>query len=78
MAKENTTQTNDAPVASNKKQVPAVFKTIGSLVEVVARFLAAYLLMNNFTHIVAVAVAWYMLISASIIFVAVFHKAFKN
>lgn len=61
-----------------KKEVPATIKTIVSLVEVVARFLTAYLLMNNFDHIVAVAVAWYMLVTAAMIFVAVFHKAFKN
>jgi divalent metal cation (Fe/Co/Zn/Cd) transporter len=61
-----------------KKEVPATVKTIVSLVEVVARFLTAYLLMNNFDHIVAVAVAWYMLVTAAIMFVAVFHKAFKN
>lgn len=61
-----------------KKEVPATVKTIVSLVEVVARFLTAYLLMNNFDHIIAVAVAWYMLVTAAMIFVAVFHKAFKN
>lgn len=61
-----------------KKEVPATVKTIVSLVEVVARFLTAYLLMNNFDHIVAVAVAWYMLVTAAVMFVAVFHKAFKN
>lgn len=74
MAKNNKTTSEDAP----KKSVPALIKTIGSLVEVVARFLTAYLLLNNFTNIVATAVAWYMLVTAAIIFVAVFHKAFKN
>lgn len=63
---------------SNKKSFPSTLKTIGALVEVVARFLAAYLLLNNFDHIVAVAVGWYMLVTAAIAFVAVFHKAFKN
>lgn len=63
---------------NGKKTVPATLKTIVSLVEVVARFLAAYLLLNNFDHVVAVAVGWYMLITAAMMFVAVFHKAFKN
>lgn len=74
----NKTQIDDAEVASTKKQVPAPIKTIGSLVEVVARFLAAYLILNNFKNIVAVVAGWYMLTTAAIIFVAVFHKAFKN
>jgi uncharacterized membrane protein YbhN (UPF0104 family) len=78
MANNNKTQKEDAPVASQKKQVPAIIKTIVSLVEVVARFLTAYLLLNNFDHIVAVVVAYYMLITAAGMFVAVFHKAFKN
>ena len=74
MANNNKTQKDGA----QKKSVPATIKTIVSLVEVVARFLTAYLLLNNFTHIIAVAVAWYMLITAALMFVAVFHKAFKN
>jgi len=61
-----------------KKQVPHTVKTVVTLVEVVARFLTAYLLLNNFTHIVAVAVAWYMLITAVMAFVALVHKASKN
>lgn len=61
-----------------KKQVPAVIKTVVSLAEVVARFLAAYLILNNFSHVVATAVGVYMVVTASIIFVAVFHKAFKT
>jgi hypothetical protein len=72
------TQNNKTQKDSGKKTVPATVKTIVSLVEVVARFLTAYLLLNNFNHIVAVAVAWYMLITAALMFVAVFHKAFKN
>lgn len=70
--------TNNTKKESNKKSFPSTLKTIGALVEVVARFLAAYLLLNNFDHIVAVAVGWYMLVTAAIAFVAVFHKAFKN
>lgn len=60
------------------QKVPATMKTIVTLVEVVARFLAAYLLLNNFDHIVAVAVGWYMLITAAMAFVALVHKASKN
>ena len=73
-----TQSTKNTKDAKSKKQVPATLKTVVSLVEVVARFLAAYLLLNNFDHIVAVAVGWYMLVTAAIAFVAVFHKAFKN
>ena len=74
MANNNKTQKE----GKQKKQVPATLKSVVSLVEVVARFLAAYLLLNNFDHIVAVAIGWYMLITAAMMFVAVFHKAFKN
>lgn len=74
MAKNNKTNKDDA----KKRQVPHTLKTVVSLVEVVARFLAAYLLLNNFDHIVAVAAGWYFLITAAMMFVAVFHKAFKN
>lgn len=74
MANNNKTNKKGA----QKRQVPATLKTVTSLGEVVARFLAAYLLLNNFDHVVAVAVGWYMLITAAMIFVAVFHKAFKN
>ncbi len=73
-----TQSTKNTKDAKSKKQVPATLKTVVSLVEVVARFLAAYLLLNNFDHIVAVAAGWYMLITAAMMFVAVFHKAFKN
>lgn len=70
MAKNNKT--------NKQKKVPHTIKTFVSLVEVVARFLAAYLILNNFEHIVAVVVGWYFLVTASMIFVAVFHKAFKK
>lgn len=62
----------------NKKesrQVPHTVKTVVTLIEVVARFLAAYLLLNNFDHIVAVAAAWYFLITAVMAFVVLVHKA---
>lgn len=71
----STKNTNDVKA---KKEVPATIKTIVSLVEVVARFLTAYLLLNNFDHIVAIAIGWYMLISAAMMFVTVFHKAFTK
>jgi len=61
-----------------KREVPATIKTIVSLTEVVARFLAAYLILNNFDHVVATAVGIYMVVTASMIFVGVFHKAFKK
>lgn len=63
---------------TNKREVPAVIKTVVSLSEVVARFIAAYLILNNFDHVVATGVGVYMVVTASIIFVGVFHKAFKN
>lgn len=72
-----TKNTNTTTVKA-KREVPALVKTASTLVEVVARFLAAYLLLNNFDHIVAVAVGYYMLLTAALIFVTVFHKAFKN
>lgn len=68
-------------VSKNTKEgrtVPHTVKTIVTLGEVVARFLAAYLIMNNFDHIVAVAVAWYFLITAVLAFVLLVHKASKN
>lgn len=61
-----------------KKQVPGMVKTIVALAEVAARFVAAYLILNNFDNQVAVAAGLYMVVTASIIFVAVFHKAFKK
>lgn len=60
------------------KQLPHTIKTIVTIGEVMARFLAAYLLMNNFDHVVAVAVAWYFLITAVLAFVVLVHKASKN
>lgn len=73
MANNNKTQ-NEAP----KKEVPATIKTIASLVEVVARLLAAYLVLDNFTNMVAIAAGWYFLISAVVVIVLVFVKAFKK
>lgn len=72
MAKENKTQTVEG------KKVPHTVKTVVTVAEVVARFLAAYLLFSNFDHIVAVAIAWYFLITAVLAFVVLIHKASKN
>ena len=72
------TKTNNDESKTFVQKVPATIKTIVTLVEVVARFLAAYLLLNNFDHIIAVAVGWYMLITAAMAFVALVHKASKN
>lgn len=66
MAKEN---------KKESRQVPHTVKTVVTIGEVVARFLAAYLLLNNFEHIVAVAAAWYFLITAVMAFVVLVHKA---
>jgi hypothetical protein len=77
MTKKSTTPTTDA-AASKTRTMPATLKTVVTLVEVVARFLAAYLLLNNFDHIVAVAAGWYFLITAAMAFVALVHKASKN
>ena len=60
------------------QKVPHTVKTVVTVGEVVARFLAAYLLLNNFDHIVAVAAGWYFLITAAMAFVALVHKASKN
>lgn len=73
MANNKTTNNEET-----KKQVPATVKTIASLVEVVARLLAAYLVLDNFTNVVALAAGWYFLISAVIVIVMVFVKAFKK
>lgn len=69
---------NKTTNSENKRTVPHQLKTAGSLVEVVARSLTAYLLLDNFTNIVAIAVGWYMLVTAAIIVVMVFAKAFSN
>ena len=71
----NKTTNNEA---SSKKEVPATLKTVGSLVEVVARLLAAYLVLDNFTNVIALAAGWYFLVTAVIIIVMVFAKAFKK
>jgi len=67
-----------ASTKKTKREVPAIVKSTVTMAEVVARFLTAYLLITNFDHIVAVVIAWYMLITAAVMFVAVFHKAFKK
>lgn len=72
MANKEKTQTKEA------RQVPHTVKTVVSVVEVVARFLAAYLLLNNFEHIVAVAGAWYFLITAVMAVLTFIHMAFKK
>jgi hypothetical protein len=77
MTKNTKTPTTDA-AASKTLTMPATLKTVVTLVEVVARFLAAYPLLNNFDHIVAVAAGWYFLITAAMAFVALVHKASKN
>ena len=74
MANNNKTQKE----VTSKREVPPTLKTIGSLVEVVARLLAAYLALDNFTNIVALAAGWYFLVTAVIIIVMVFAKAFKK
>lgn len=74
MANNNKKQKNEAP----KREVPALIKTSASLIEVAARFLAAYLIMDNFTNKIALAAGWYLLISATIVIVLVFIKAFKK
>ena len=61
-----------------KKEVPSMVKTIVALVEVVARYLAAYLLFNHFDHIIVIVVAWYLLLSATGAFVVIFYKAFNK
>lgn len=61
-----------------KKEVPAYVKTSVAVAEFVARGLAAYIILNNFDHVVATFVGGYFVITASIIFVGVFHKAFKQ
>lgn len=70
MAKEQNTK--------KERQVPHTVKTVVTLGEMVARFLAAYLIFNNFDHVVAVAAAWYFLITAVMLVIALVHKAFKN
>ncbi len=72
------TNNKNASTKKSKRQVPQTVKTIVTLAEVIARFITAYLLLNNFDHIVAIAIAWYMLITASMAFVAIVHKASKN
>ena len=61
----------------SKRGVPATIKTVVSVIEFVARGIAAYLILNNFDHIVAVYVGLYMVVTASIILIGVFYKAFK-
>jgi hypothetical protein len=74
MANNNKTQKEE----SKFSKISGKFKAAGWLVEVVARSLTAYLVLTNFTNIVAVAVGWYMLVTAAIIIVSVFAKAFKD
>lgn len=73
MAKDNKTNSTSAKKAFS---VPAPILMIATLVEVVAGFLAAYLLLNNFTHIVAVTTGWFFLVQSSLILVIVFVLAF--
>ena len=75
MAKEN--KNSEAPKSFAQK-VPHTVKTIVAVGEVVARFLAAYLLFSNFDHVVAVAIAWYFLITAVMAVISFIHKAMKN
>ena len=60
------------------QKVPHTVKTVVTVGEVVARFLAAYLLFSNFDHVVAVAIAWYFLITAVMAVIAFINKANKN
>lgn len=62
----------------DKREVPSLVKTIVALVEVVARYLAAYLLFNNFDHIIVIVLAWYLLLSATGAFMVIFYKAFNK
>lgn len=71
------TKTNSEESKTFLQKVPHTIKTIVVLGEVVARFLAAYLLLNNFDHIVAVAAGYYFLITAAMAFVSLVHKAAK-
>jgi choline-glycine betaine transporter len=76
MTKNNKTQTPSTDAKSFT--VPAPIMMIASLVEVVASFLAAYLLLRNFEHVAAQAAGWFFLVQASLIVVVVFVKAFKK
>jgi len=76
MAKEQKTKSEDSK--SFVQKVPHTVKTVVTVGEVVARFLAAYLLFSNFDHVVAVAIAWYFLITAVMAVIAFIHKANKN
>lgn len=76
MAKEQKTKSEDSK--SFVQKVPHTVKTVVTVGEVVARFLAAYLLFSNFDHVVAVAIAWYLLITAVMAVIAFIHKANKN
>lgn len=73
MANNNKTNSTDA---KKTFKVPAPILMVATLVEVVAGFMAAYLLLNNFTHIVAVTAGWFFLIQSSLILVIVFILAF--
>lgn len=72
--KENKNEDSKGFVA----KVPHTMKTIVAVGEIVARFLAAYLLFSNFDHVVAVAIAWYFLITAVTAVITFIHKANKN
>ncbi len=72
MAKETKTE-----AVKGFAKVPHTIKTIVAVAEIVARFLAAYLLFSGYDHIVAVAVAWYFLITAVMAVIAFVHKANK-
>lgn len=76
MAKETKNTNNDS--TKGIKKVPHTVKTVVAVGEIVARFLAAYLLFSNFDHVVAVAIAWYFLITAVMAVIALIHKSFKD
>jgi hypothetical protein len=75
MAKSEKTKSEDSK--SFVQKVPHTMKTIVAVGEIVARFLAAYLLFSNFDHVVALAIAWYLLITAVMAVIAFVHKANK-
>lgn len=75
MAKAEKTKSEDSKNFVQK--VPHTVKTVVAVGEIVARFLAAYLLFSNFDHVVAVAIAWYLLITAVMAVITFIHKASK-
>lgn len=59
------------------KKLVAPIKSMAWLVEVGVRLLASYLILTNFTHVLAVIVGMYLAGSAILIIVSFFFKANK-